>query len=89
MLTELRGLLGMTQEDVAKRAGNGTLRAYVAQIENGSCALRFKERIEDAARGYGLSVVDFERLCAGEIKPATAARRSSVVRILHTQQGGA
>lgn len=64
-LVALRLLMEWGQADVARRAGIG--QTVVCRIETGEHGLEFAATKEKAARGYGLTVSQFDRLCAGDL----------------------
>lgn len=75
-LIELRALLDLRQSDVAEQSGGEGERlgmTEICRIETGQNRLTRKLTIERAARGYGLSVESFERLCRGDLTVGQAA----------------
>jgi transcriptional regulator with XRE-family HTH domain len=71
-LIELRAEMKWLQSDVAERSG-GLGQTEICRIETGENRLTTVQTIERAARGYGLTVESFRRLCAGELSPKRAA----------------
>ncbi len=71
-LPVLREELGLLQSDIAKRSG-GLDQSRVSRIETGEDRLTVARTLRCAARGYGLSVASFEKLCAGKLSAKQAA----------------
>ena len=69
-LVALRFLMEWTQADVAERAGVG--QTVICRIERGQHDLAMSATEERVARGYGLTVVQFKRLCDGALLPERA-----------------
>lgn len=71
-LVELRAAMGWLQSDVAERSG-GLGQTEICRIETGQNRLTTVQTIERAARGYGLPVESFRRLCTGDLSAKKAA----------------
>jgi transcriptional regulator with XRE-family HTH domain len=75
----LRTALGLSQEELAKRAAHGWHRVYISKIERGDNAVTSYEAREALAQGFGLPISDLVAYLEGRLtlEQATARRKAA------------